>query len=81
MPRAKRKTPEKRDILVSRDKLLSEFGMITLEDLATLFDLDIRTLQNRVYKNKKNLPPHTVIGGRRLFYRDDVDAWMRKQRA
>lgn len=81
MAHAKRKTPERIDPLIPRDRLLQEFGMLTLEDLATLWGLDIRTLKNRVYKNKNNLPPHTNIGGKRLFYRDDIDTWMRKHKA
>jgi excisionase family DNA binding protein len=79
MAQAKRKTPERIDPLISRDRLLQEFGMITLEELATLWGVDVKTLQNRATTN--DLPPHTRVGGKRLFYKTDVDAYMRKHMA
>lgn len=75
MPSAKKKPPKRVDPLISRDKLLAEFGMLTLEELATLFGVDFRTLQNR---GKHNLPPHSKVGGKMLFFKDDVVAYMRK---
>ena len=72
---AKRKPPTKRDVLVDRERLLTEFNMITMEELATLFGVDVRTLQNRP---DSKLPTYSKVGGQRLFFKDDVVAFMRK---
>ena len=57
MARAKRKI----DTLLPRDKLLAEFGVIDIDGLATLWGLDKRTLQNRIYKSPQDLPPYSKI--------------------
>ena len=61
-----------------RQPLLDEFGVITLEQLAQLWGVDVKTLQNKGTKN--DLPPHTRIGGKRLFFKDELKAYMRKHR-
>jgi hypothetical protein len=59
---------------VERDHLLQEFGLVTEGQLAVLLDVDVKTLKNRA---RKNLPPYTKVGGKRLFFRDDVVRYMR----
>lgn len=63
----------------ARKPLLDEFGVITLEQLAHLWGVDIKTLQNKATKN--DLPPHSRVGGKRLFFKEDVKAYMRKHMA
>lgn len=65
----------KPDPLVPRKRLLEEFGMLTQEELATLFGVDVKTLMN---KSAKELPPHSRVGGKRLFFKDDVMRYLRK---
>ena len=60
-----------------RKGLLEEFGMLTQEELATLFGVDVKTLQN---KDPKELPPHSRVGGKRFFFKDDVKAYMRRHK-
>lgn len=73
-----RKKPTKRDVLVSRERLLAEFNMITQEELATLFGVDVRTLQNRP---DSKLPAYSKVGGQRLYFKDDVVAFMKRMQA
>jgi len=65
------------DPLIPRRRLLDEFGMMTQEELATLWGIDVKTLWN---KADKELPPHSRVGGKRLFFKDDVLSYMRKHK-
>ena len=70
-----RRVRPKSDPLIPRQRLLDEFGMITLEELATLINVDVRTLRNRA---ESKLPPYTKVGAKRLFFKQDVIDWLRK---
>jgi predicted DNA-binding transcriptional regulator AlpA len=37
----------------------------------------MRTLQNR---KPADLPPYTKVGGKRLFFKQDILAWMQKRK-
>jgi Helix-turn-helix domain len=76
MPRGK---PKIKSNGPDRKPLLDEFGVITLEGLATLWGVDIKTLQNKATRNE--LPRHSRVGGKRLFFKEDVLAYMRKHMA
>jgi hypothetical protein len=72
----KRKSPVRQETLISRERLLQEFNMITLDDLAKLLDLDVKTLQNR--RAPDSLPRYSKVGGKRLFFKADIIEWLRK---
>ena len=57
-----------------RERLLREFDMISEEDLAILFGVQVKSLKNRP---TNDLPPFTKTGGKRLFFRSDVMSYMR----
>ncbi len=52
---------------------------ISIEQLANEFGLSKRTLQNRL-SNGSAMPPSYKIGKRRMFRRDEVDAWIASTR-
>ena len=69
--------PKPPDHLMDRERLLREFGMITDDDLAILLGISPHTLKNRP---TNELPPFTKSGGKyRLYFKDDVTAYMRKR--
>jgi hypothetical protein len=77
MPEIKRRVRKpKANHVIDRERLLAEFNMITEEDLAILFDVEVKTLKNR---SSHDLPPFTKTGGKRLFFKDDVTAYMRRR--
>jgi hypothetical protein len=59
-----------------RVRLMTEFGVITEAELAILFGVEVKTLRNR---KENELPPFTKTGGQRLFFKEDVMAYMRKR--
>jgi len=63
------------DPLIPRDRLLNEFQMLTIESLADFLAVEVKTLQNR---DDSGLPPYSKVGGKRLFFKDDVMAWLRR---
>lgn len=73
VPRPKPEELKKIESVQRRD-LLEAFGLVTEQQLAILLDVDPKTLKNR---SRKNLPPYTKVSGKRLFFRDDVLAYMR----
>ena len=76
MPRGIPRHPENRQIRrEQQERLLERNGMMTIQQLATLWGVNVKTLQNRATKNE--LPPHSRVGGKRLFFTEDVMSWMR----
>lgn len=67
----------KSDGLVDREQLLDQFGLMTEDELAVLFGVNVQSLRNR---KPNELPPFTKTGARRLFFKDDVVEFMRAQR-
>jgi hypothetical protein len=59
-----------------RDALLQEFDMMTEDQLAALFGVEIKTLKNRP---PSELPPFTKTGGQRLFFKEGVRDYLRKR--
>jgi phage terminase Nu1 subunit (DNA packaging protein) len=55
---------------------MESYEVLNMAGLATLFGVDIRTLQNRP---DKNLPPYSKVGAQRLFFKQDVVDWMRRR--
>lgn len=53
---------------------------ISIEQMANEIGLSKRTLQNRL-SNGSAMPPSYKIGKRRMFRRDEVDAWITSTRA
>jgi Helix-turn-helix domain len=77
MPEIKRRVRKpKVDHPEERLRLMGEFGVMTEGDLAILFGVEVKTLKNR---KENELPPFTKTGGQRLFFKDDVMAYMRKR--
>ncbi len=60
----------------AKQRLLNEFNVITEEDLAILFGVEVKTLKNRA---THDLPPFTKTGGKKLFFKEDVVAYMRRR--
>ena len=52
---------------------------ISIEQLAWEFGVSKRTLQNRL-SNGSSMPPSYKVGKRRMFCRDEVDAWIASTR-
>lgn len=62
---------------VNREALLEQFGVMTEEHLASLLGVEVKTLKNR---SEKDLPPFSKTGGKRLFFKEDVLAYLRRGR-
>ena len=71
MPRGKAKP--KPEVTQSGEQV--RLGVLTMKGLASLWDIDVKTLAN---KPMKDLPPYSKIGGKRLFFEKDVLAYMRQ---
>ncbi len=55
---------------------------LTLRDLAVILRIDPRTLQNRIYKDPKSVPPWVKLPGqsRLIWLREDVENWLKAHR-
>jgi len=60
----------------NRKPLLEDCGMYTEEDVAAILDVSVKTLKNR---SVDDLPPFSKAGGKRLFFKEDVVAFLRQR--
>ena len=67
----------KLDLLAAQEQRLKECHMMSLHGLATLIGVSARTLY---YKDPKDLPPYSQVGGKRLFLEADVFDWLKKKK-
>ena len=73
MPRGKA-TPKLDGAVPSAEQV--RMGVLTMKGLASLWGVDVKTLHNR---KASDLPRHSKVGGKRLFFEADVLAYMRKR--
>jgi hypothetical protein len=76
VPRTKADDLRKAEAM-QRTALLNEFNVMTEEQLATLFGVEVKTLKNRP---ADDLPPFSRTGGKRLFFKTDVLEFLKRRR-
>jgi excisionase family DNA binding protein len=50
---------------------------LDIQDVARVLRISVRTAKNRIAGGLP-MPPHFVVGRKRLFLRDQVEAWLRQ---